>query len=289
MRRVLARIAFFGALLALAPVATADDRPKQETAQTFVVTCKLVQPKQKSAWREPGLVVTTVPAGKTTRIPMRLHAEDLPGGGAAEVEELRFIVPGTDGSETVPIGHQIQVKAEQAEPDRVRLDAAVEFRGVERKGEDEFRVTGQHGRFVGELTLGKPALVVLETDDRGEPKHWAEFVVRFADEQADAKSQASSRVYSVAYSVAGLVGVAKKPKPGKRPGLDFAPLIKKIEAEVAPKTWAAAGGEGKLQPFARNASLVAIQTSAVHEELSEFLDRLLDDEEAAQPALFPQQ
>ena len=248
------------------------------------MTCKLKQPHQESR-----LLVAVAAAGKQTEIPVRLRAKSVKGDAVLEADQMLIDVPGADGPESISLGHRIQLKVESRKPDRIRLDAAIEYRGAKRDGEHELHVAGQNARFVGELAIGKPALVVLETDDRGEPRHWAEFVVRFADEQAHEKAQELSKTYPVVYSVAGLVGVAKKPKPGKRPGLDFAPLMKKIEAEVAPKTWAAAGGEGKLQPFARNASLVAIQTSAVHEELSEFLDRLLDDEEAAQPALFPQQ
>jgi hypothetical protein len=87
------------------------------------------------------------------------------------------------------------------------------------------------------------------------------------------------------YSVAGLVGVERKAKPGKRPELDFDPLIKKIERKISPDSWAQAGGEGKIQPFARTASIVVVQTAAVHEDLAAFLARLKDDEEAIQEAI----
>ena len=261
----------------------ADDEPKAKpgASTAFVVCCKLNQPHEESR-----LFVAAVPAGKPTQIPVRFRSKSAQGDAVREADQIVVNVPGTNGAESVAVGHRIQLKVDLAKPQRVRLDAAVEYRGAPRVGENELSVSGQNARFVGELALGKPALVVLETDDRGEPKHWVEFVVRFADEQADAESQESGRIYSVVYSVAGLVRVDKKPVRGKRPELDFAPLIEKIEAKVAPKSWAAAGGEGKLQTFARNTSLVVSQTSAVHEELSKFLEKLRDDEEAAQQALF---
>lgn len=266
--------------------AKAEDQgqAKAEQHATFVVTCKLVRPNQDSGWREPGLVVATVPADESTKIPVRLKIENLPGGGAAETDELRLEVPGTGGAESIPQGHQIHVKVSQVKRGRVRFDATVEFQNVARKGDHEFRAAGHSGRFVGELAIGKPAQVVLETDDLGQPKHWVEFVVRAAGEEID-EADAASRAYPVVYSVAGLVRVDSRLKPGKRPELDFAPLIKKIEAKVSPDSWASAGGEGKIQSFARNASLVVTQTAAVHEQLAAYLQQLLDDEDAIQTAL----
>lgn len=268
---------------AATPEVKDDVEAKPASGQTFVVTCKLVQPKQRAGWREPGLVVATVAANESTKIPVRLKIEDFSGFGFAEMDELRFAVPGTDDAESIAVGHQIQVKVMPAGPRRVRLDAAVDFRDVERTG-DELRLAGHSGRYVGELATGKPAQVVLATDDLGQPKHWVEFVVRVAGEELD-ESDAASRSYPVVYSVAGLVRVNPRVKPGKRPELDFAPLIEKIEAQVSPDSWADAGGEGKIQSFARNASLVVTQTAAVHQELAVYLKRLLDDEDAIQTAL----
>jgi hypothetical protein len=268
--------------------AKAEDKAqaKPEQDATFVVTCKLVEPKRKSGLKGPGLVVSTVPADKAIKIQMGLRVEDLPGGGAAELEELRLDVPGTDGAETVPVGHQVVVKVGRTGANRVRLDAAVEFRSLEGKHKDGFRLAGQSGRFVGELATGKPVQVVLETDDNGQPKHWVEFVVRFADEETDERAAEASRLYPVAYSVAGLVSVGKKVKAGKQPELDFAPIIEKIETKIAPESWAGAGGPGKIQAFARTASLVVTQTPEVHKELAAYLRRLIDDEDAIQQAIY---
>jgi hypothetical protein len=257
---------------------------KAEPVAACVVTCKLVQPKQKSGLKEPGLVVAAVPAGKATKIPVRSRVES--SNGAAEIEELRLIVPGTDGAESVAVGHEIIVKVGQAHANRVRLDATVDYRNCQRKNNDEMQIAGQNGRFVGEVTTGKPAKVVLETDDKGQPKHWVEFVVRFADEETDERAAEASRVYPVAYSVAGLVSVGKKAKAGKPPELDFSPIIEKIETKVAPKSWANAGGQGKIQVFARTASLVVTQTPEVHKELAVYLRRLIDDEDAIQQAIY---
>ena len=257
---------------------------KPQPDATFVVTCKLVEPKQKSGLKGPGLVVAAVPAGKATKIPMRSRIEN--SNGAAEMEELRLVVPGTDGAETIAVGRQVVVKVERLNGNRIRLDAAVDFRSCERKTNDEMQISGQSGRFVGELATGKPAKVVLETDDKGQPKHWIEFVVRFADEETDERAAEASRVYPVAYSVAGLVSVGKKAKAGKQPELDFAPIIEKIETKIAPESWANAGGQGKIQAFARTASLVVTQTPEVHKELAVYLRRLIDDEDAIQQAIY---
>lgn len=257
---------------------------KPQPDSTFVVTCKLVEPKQKSGLKGPGLVVATVPAGKPTKIPLRLRVES--SDGAAEMEELRLVVPCTDGAETVAVGHDIIVKVGQAHANRVRLDAAVDYRNCERTNHDEMQIAGRSGRFIGEVTTGKPAKVVLETHDDGQPKHWVEIVVRYADEKTDERAAEASRVYPVAYSVAGLVSVGKKAKAGKQPELDFAPIIEKIETKIAPESWANAGGQGKIQAFARTASLVVTQTPEVHKELAVYLRRLIDDEDAIQQAIY---
>jgi hypothetical protein len=272
-------------LTGLPDASTAGDKgprdAKPAAAKPFVVTCKLKQPNE-----EARLFVAAVAAGKQTEIPVRFRAKFADGKGAIEADKLEIVAPGAGDGANLTLGHKIQVKADSTEPNKIRLAASVQYSGADRTKPGEFHVIGHTGTFVGELAVGKPALVVLETDDRGQPKHWVELVVRFADEQADEKARELSETYPVVYSVAGLVGVAKRAKPGKRPELDFAPLIKKLETKVAPKTWAGAGGEGKIQSFARTASLVVTQTSAVHKELAAFLERLIDDEEAIQQAAF---
>ena len=259
-----------------------DPETKPQPPRPFVVTCKLKQPNE-----EARLLVAAVPAGKQTEIPVRFRAKS--GDGQIEADKFAIIVPGSGESTTLTIGHKIQVNVEATTPDKIRLAASVEFSDADRTQPGAFRVVGHHGTFLGELSPGKPAVVVLETDDRGAPKHSVEFVVRFADERTDERAEASSRAYSVVYSVAGLVKVGSKIKAGKAPELDFAPLVKKIEAKIAPDTWASAGGEGKIQPFAPNVSLVVTQTEAVHKELAAYISRLIDDEDAIQKAIFEEE
>uniref|UniRef100_A0A7C2JZB3 Uncharacterized protein n=1 Tax=Schlesneria paludicola TaxID=360056 RepID=A0A7C2JZB3_9PLAN len=71
------------------------------------------------------------------------------------------------------------------------------------------------------------------------------------------------------YDVAGLVN----PDPTTdRP--DFQPLLKRLQAEVLPKTWDSAGGEATVRGFDSTVSLVVRQTPAGHEAVAGFLARL---------------
>lgn len=247
---------------------------KQEASCSFVVVCKVNQP----GYADP-LVVTAVPAGKETEIPVRFRPQ--------VVNDLENLIPDEKPAtaDAAAHGHKIRVKVDEAKGNRVHLEATVEYGDAERTGTGKSRVAELHGRYDGEVAMGKMASVVLATNEEGEPKHWVEFSVRYADEQAEQEAQEATRTFSVVYSVAGLVRVAGKSKPGKKPELDFDPLIKQIEKKVAPESWAAAGGEGKILPFARNASIVVVQTGEVHGQLVAFLKRLREDEEAIQDAL----
>ena len=55
---------------------------------------------------------------------------------------------------------------------------------------------------------------------------------------------------------------------------DFASLINLIQQTVAPTTWNTVGGQGAIQPFDTNLSLVVSQTQEVHEEIVDLLDQL---------------
>ena len=55
---------------------------------------------------------------------------------------------------------------------------------------------------------------------------------------------------------------------------DFASLINLIQQTVAPTTWNTVGGQGAIQPFDTNLSLVVSQTQEVHEEIIDLLDQL---------------
>lgn len=55
---------------------------------------------------------------------------------------------------------------------------------------------------------------------------------------------------------------------------DFSSLINLIQETVAPTTWNTVGGQGAIQPFDTNLSLVVSQTQEVHEEIVDLLDQL---------------
>ena len=55
---------------------------------------------------------------------------------------------------------------------------------------------------------------------------------------------------------------------------DFQSLIDLIQNTVAPQTWNTVGGQGAVQPFATNLSIVVSQTQEVHEEIVDLLDQL---------------
>jgi general secretion pathway protein D len=55
---------------------------------------------------------------------------------------------------------------------------------------------------------------------------------------------------------------------------DFNSLIQLIQQTVAPTTWNTVGGQGAIQPFETNLSLVVSQTQEVHEEIVDLLAQL---------------
>jgi type II secretory pathway component GspD/PulD (secretin) len=55
---------------------------------------------------------------------------------------------------------------------------------------------------------------------------------------------------------------------------DFQSLIDLIQNTVAPTTWNTLGGQGAIQPFATNLSLVVSQTQEVHEQIADLLEQL---------------
>jgi len=55
---------------------------------------------------------------------------------------------------------------------------------------------------------------------------------------------------------------------------DFQSLIDLIQNTVAPQSWNTVGGQGAIQPFATNLSLVISQTQEVHEEIADLLVQL---------------
>jgi len=55
---------------------------------------------------------------------------------------------------------------------------------------------------------------------------------------------------------------------------DFQSLIDLIQNTVSPQTWNTVGGQGAIQPFATNLSIVVSQTQEVHEEIADLLEQL---------------
>jgi general secretion pathway protein D len=55
---------------------------------------------------------------------------------------------------------------------------------------------------------------------------------------------------------------------------DFQSLIDLIQNTVSPQTWNTVGGQGAIQQFATNLSIVVSQTQEVHEEIADLLEQL---------------
>jgi general secretion pathway protein D len=87
-------------------------------------------------------------------------------------------------------------------------------------------------------------------------------------------------------SLAQFQGPSNAPATGSTPSIPFGPpgvgggqadfqsLIDLIQQTVAPQTWNTVGGQGAIQPFATNLSIVVSQTQEVHEEIADLLEQL---------------
>ena len=87
-------------------------------------------------------------------------------------------------------------------------------------------------------------------------------------------------------SLAQLQGGMNRPAAGSIPstpfgppaagssGADFQALIELIQNTVSPQSWNTVGGQGAIQPFDTNLSLVVSQTQEVHEEIAGLLEQL---------------
>ncbi|NCY02631.1 MAG: hypothetical protein EBX36_06895, partial [Planctomycetia bacterium] len=64
------------------------------------------------------------------------------------------------------------------------------------------------------------------------------------------------------------------PPTGGGSQADFQSLIDLIQNTVAPQSWNTVGGQGAIQPFATNLSIVVSQTQEVHEEIADLLEQL---------------
>ncbi|MFM8804377.1 MAG: hypothetical protein ACKOK8_10790 [Planctomycetia bacterium] len=87
-------------------------------------------------------------------------------------------------------------------------------------------------------------------------------------------------------SLAQFQGGGNGPASGSSPSIPFGPptgggsqadfqsLIDLIQNTVSPQTWNTVGGQGAIQPFATNLSIVVSQTQEVHEEIADLLEQL---------------
>jgi len=64
------------------------------------------------------------------------------------------------------------------------------------------------------------------------------------------------------------------PPTGGGSQADFQSLIDLIQNTVSPQSWNTVGGQGAIQPFATNLSIVVSQTQEVHEEIADLLEQL---------------
>ena len=96
------------------------------------------------------------------------------------------------------------------------------------------------------------------------------------------RGKGSEPVYPAVYSVADLITVdldSITPKNFQE-GVYAAPHDRTFQIlvaaimQIAPDSWAAAGGRGVIEPFATNLSLVVSQTRGQHQEIAKFLDDL---------------
>lgn len=89
-----------------------------------------------------------------------------------------------------------------------------------------------------------------------------------------AAAQTSSSLMIVTYPVADLI--ASTPSQVlQKPASDFDPLIDLIVSTVEHDSWMENGaGEGEIQPFPSNGSLMISQTRRVHKQISDLLEQL---------------
>ena len=99
-------------------------------------------------------------------------------------------------------------------------------------------------------------------------------------------SRASGDASMDAASLAQFQGGGNAPATGGNPSIPFGPptgggtqadfqsLIDLIQNTVSPQSWNTVGGQGAIQPFATNLSIVVSQTQEVHEEIADLLEQL---------------
>lgn len=100
-----------------------------------------------------------------------------------------------------------------------------------------------------------------------------------------AQDASAARLVVRTYPVGDLV-ISRAPLP--MPRADFDSLIDLIVTTIAPETWMSNGvGEGEIQPFPANLSLVISQTQATHVAIAKLLERLRKLQTRVEPTKHP--
>jgi general secretion pathway protein D len=95
-----------------------------------------------------------------------------------------------------------------------------------------------------------------------------------ADSGIDPASLAQFQAGGNAPAMGSTPSIPFGPPTGGGSQADFQSLIDLIQNTVSPTTWNTVGGQGAIQPFATNLSIVVSQTQEVHEEIADLLEQL---------------
>jgi general secretion pathway protein D len=121
------------------------------------------------------------------------------------------------------------------------------------------RIAPQNGASVqfGPPPVGINGVSRSPTDATVDPASLAQF-------QAGRSAPATGATPSIPFGAPGAGGSQA----------DFQSLIDLIQNTVSPQTWNTVGGQGAIQPFETNLSIVVSQTQEVHEEIADLLEQL---------------
>jgi type II secretory pathway component GspD/PulD (secretin) len=94
------------------------------------------------------------------------------------------------------------------------------------------------------------------------------------DAAVDAASLAQFQAGGNGVATGSTPSIPFGPSAGGGSQADFQSLIDLIQNTVSPQSWNTVGGQGAIQPFATNLSIVVSQTQEVHEEIADLLEQL---------------
>jgi type II secretory pathway component GspD/PulD (secretin) len=94
------------------------------------------------------------------------------------------------------------------------------------------------------------------------------------DATVDAASLAQFQAGGNGVATGSTPSIPFGPPTGGGSQADFQSLIDLIQNTVSPQSWNTVGGQGAIQPFATNLSIVVSQTQEVHEEIADLLEQL---------------